>query len=95
MAVARIVNSVVVSKSQLDPSSDRRLVIDQVDDFSASDDVLLTTFDNLMAFPTPVSFDTLKSLDAIGRTNLVSAVSLTSEQIDSILTCGWPSGKIQ
>jgi GNAT superfamily N-acetyltransferase len=95
VAVARIVNSIVVSKSQLNPKSDKRLVIDNADVFSATDDVLLTTFDNLMIFPTPVVFDTLKRFDAVGPTNLVSAVSLSSEKIDSILTCGWSSGKIQ
>ncbi len=95
VAVARIVNSVVVSKSRLDPKSDKRLVINSVDDFSATDDVLLTTFDNLMAFPAPVAFTTLKRLNAVGRTNLVSAVSLSSDKIDSILTCGWCSGNNQ
>lgn len=93
VAVARIVNSIVVPKSQLNPKSDKRLVIDNADGFSATKDVLLTTFDNLMAFPAPVTFDTLKRFDAVGPTNLVSAVSLSSEKIDSILTHGWSSGK--
>lgn len=95
VAVARIVNSIVISKSQLNAKSDNRLVIDNADGFSATDDVLLTTFDNLMAFPAPVTFDTLKRFDAIGPTNLRSAVSLSSEKIDSIITCGWSSGKIR
>ncbi|MBX4959524.1 GNAT family N-acetyltransferase [Rhizobium lentis] len=95
VAVARIVNSIVVSKQQLDPKSDKRLVIDSANGFSKTEDVLLTTFDNLMAFPTPVAFDLLKHFDAVGATNLVSAVSLSSEKIDSILTFGWSSGKIQ
>ncbi|MGK6316309.1 GNAT family N-acetyltransferase [Neorhizobium sp. DT-125] len=95
VAVARIVNSIVVPKSQLNPKSDKRLVINNADGFSATDDVLLTTFDNLMAFPTPVMFDMLKRFDAVGPTNLISAVSLSSEKIDSILTCGWSSGKIR
>lgn len=94
VAVARIVNSIVVPKSQLNPKSDKRLVINDADEFSTTGDVLLTTFDNLMVFPAPVAFDTLKRFDAVGPTNLVSAVSLSSEKIDSILTCGWPSGKI-
>lgn len=94
VAVARIVNSIVVAKSQLNPKSDQRLVIENADSFSATDDVLLTTFDNLMAFPSPVAFDTLKRFDAVGPTNLVSAVSLSSEKIDSILTCGWSSASI-
>ncbi|MFG1394361.1 GNAT family N-acetyltransferase [Xanthobacter agilis] len=95
VAVARIVNSVVVPKSQLEPKNDKRLVIDSAEKFSATDDVLLTTFDNLMAFPTPVLLDTLKRLNAVGGANLVSAVSLSSEQIDSILTCGWSGGRFQ
>ncbi|MBX3577653.1 MAG: GNAT family N-acetyltransferase [Rhizobiaceae bacterium] len=95
VAVARIVNSVVVPKSQLKPKNDKRLVIDSAEKFSATDDVLLTTFDNLMAFPKPVVLDTLKRLNAVGGANLVSAVSLSGEQIDSILTCGWSGGKIQ
>ncbi len=94
VAVARIVNSIVVSKKQLNPKSDKRLVIEDADEFSATEDVLLTTFDNLMAFPTPVPFAALKRFGAVGRTNLVSAVSLPSEKIDSILTCGWSNGKI-
>lgn len=93
VAVARIVNSIVVPKSQLNPKSDKRLVIDNADGFSATGDVLLTTFDNLMVFPVPVGFDTLKRFDAVGPTNLVSAVSLSSEKIDSILTHGWSSGR--
>jgi ribosomal protein S18 acetylase RimI-like enzyme len=93
VAVARIVNSVLMAKSQLDAKSDRRLVVDCVDDFSATNDVLVTTFDNLMVFPTPVGFNTLKSLNAVGGANLVSAVSLSSEQITSILTNGWTGGR--
>lgn len=93
IAVARIVSSVVVSKSQIDAKSDKRLVIDDADQFSATDDVLLTTFDNLMPFPTIVGLKKLKEFGATGSTNLVSAVSLSSEQIASVLTCGWSVGK--
>lgn len=95
VAVARIVNSVVVPKSRLEPNADKRLVVDSLDSFSATGDVLLTTFDNLMVFPAPVAFDTLKKFNAVGGANLVSAVSLSSGQVDSILTCGWSGGKIQ
>jgi GNAT superfamily N-acetyltransferase len=93
VAVARIVSSVVVSKSQIDAKSDKRLVIDDADQFSATDDVLLTTFDNLMPFPTIVGLMKLKEFGATGSANLISAVSLSSEQIASVLTCGWSVGK--
>jgi hypothetical protein len=94
IAVARIINSVVVSKSQLHAKSDPRLVVDSVEDFSTTDDVLVTTFDNLMAFPKPVDFSALKKLNAVGGINLVSAVPLTSDQVTSILNDGWCSGKL-
>ncbi|EIM29454.1 GNAT family N-acetyltransferase [Microvirga lotononidis] len=93
VAIARITNSVVISKSQIDPKSDQRLVVDDLDKFSASEDVLLTTFDNIMRFPNPVSFEMLKKFDAIGRANLVSAVSISSDQIESILNYGWSCAK--
>lgn len=93
VAIARITSSVVIAKSQLDAKSDKRLVVDDADQFSATDDVLLTTFDNLMPFQTVVGLKKLKEFSATGSANLVSAVSLSSEQITSILTCGWSGGK--
>lgn len=93
VAIARITSSVVVAKAQLDAKSDKRLVIDDADQFSATDDVLLTTFDNLMPFHAVVGLKKLKEFNATGSANLVSAVSLSSEQITSILTCGWSGGK--
>lgn len=89
IAVARIVNSVLVAKSQLSPKTDKRLVIDSVEGFSVTDDVLLTTFDNLLAFPKPVRFAELKKLNAVGGANLVSAVSISNQQVTRILDQGW------
>jgi GNAT superfamily N-acetyltransferase/predicted nucleic acid-binding protein len=89
VAVARIVNSIVVAKSQVDPKSDRRLVIENAEEFSATEDVLLTTFDSLIPFARPVSLKKLKEFNSTGRANLVSAVSLSSDQMNSILDYGW------
>lgn len=89
VAIARIASSVIVSKSQVDPKSDIRLVIDDASVFSATDDVLLTTFDNLMQFPIPVSFERLKSLDATGKSNLRSASPLSYKQVTAIISEGW------
>jgi GNAT superfamily N-acetyltransferase/predicted nucleic acid-binding protein len=93
IAVARIVDAVVTKKGDIPSDRQRRLVVDNVDGFSATDDVLVTTFDNLLALPSPVPFKELKKIDAIGGANLVSAVSLTSEKITKILTQGWPGDK--
>lgn len=89
VAVARIASSIVVAKAQLEPKSDRRLVIEDAEQFSATADVLLTTFDNLMPFPNPVPRKRLKELNAIGNANLQSAHLLTCEQITAVLTSAW------
>lgn len=94
VAVARITDSVIVRKNDISEDGRTRLVVDDVEPFSASDDVLLTTFDNLFVIPRPVPLRKLKDIDAIGRANLISAVSLSSEKIAAILTQGWPSGKV-
>jgi ribosomal protein S18 acetylase RimI-like enzyme/predicted nucleic acid-binding protein len=89
IAVARIVDRVVVAKSDLPKDGHRRLVVDDVGQFSASDDVLFTTFDNVFPLPVPVPLSYLKTIGAAGNANLISAVSLSSEQITKILTQGW------
>jgi hypothetical protein len=91
LAIARIIDVVVAQKSDIPSDGKRRLVVDSVDGFSASDDVLLTTFDNLFVLPFPVSLKELKKIGAAGNANLISAVSLSSDQITQILTLGWPS----
>jgi ribosomal protein S18 acetylase RimI-like enzyme/predicted nucleic acid-binding protein len=94
VAVARIVDSIVMHKSEVPTDGQRRLVVDSVDSFSATDDILVTTFDNLMVLPHPVPLNKLKKLDAVGKANLVSAVSLSSEKIEAILTEGWINAKV-
>ena len=91
LAIARIADVIVARKSDIPSDGKRRLVVDSVDEFSSSDDVLLTTFDNLFVLPSPVSLEELKKIGAAGNANLISAVSLSSDQITQILTLGWPS----
>lgn len=89
VAVGRIVDRTLQSKAELSADSQRRLVVDDVDAFSATDDILVTSFDNLFALPVPVPLRYLKAIDAVGNANLISAVSLSSEKITQILTQGW------
>lgn len=89
VAVARIVNSVLVSKEFGSREAKRRVVVDDLSEFSATGDVLMTTFDNLMALPTPVRFDTLKKLGAVARNNLVSATPVSSENLIRIIEAAW------
>jgi hypothetical protein len=88
VAVARIVNSVVVAKSQVNQKSDA-VVVENAREFSATDDVLLTTFGSLIRFAHPVGLRKLKEFDATGGANLISAVSLSCDQMTSILDRGW------
>lgn len=89
IAVARIVDAVISKKRDLSLEDSRRLVVENVEDFSSSEDVLLTTFDNLMQLPKPVPVKRLRELEAVGRANLVSPVSLPSEKLAQILAEGW------
>ena len=89
VAVARIVDRTLLPKSELPADSQRRLVVDDVDAFSATDDVLVTSFDNVFPLPMPVPLSYLKTIGAAGNANLISAVSLSSEKITKILAQGW------
>jgi L-amino acid N-acyltransferase YncA len=91
VAVARIIDSVVIQKNEVSSEIRQRLVVDDIDTFSASEDVLVTTFDNLLVLPKPVPFNALKNIEAIGRANLVTAVSLSSEKMTKIIYHGWSS----
>ncbi len=89
IAVGRIVDRILVPKSELPADSQKRLVVDNVDGFSATDDVLVTSFDNVFPLPMPVPLRYLKTIGAAGNANLISAVSLSSEKITQILAQGW------
>ncbi|RYE99259.1 MAG: hypothetical protein EOO77_35820 [Oxalobacteraceae bacterium] len=90
--MGRIVDCTLQPKADLSVDSQRRLVVDDVDAFSATDDILVTSFDNLFALPAPVPLRYLKAIDAAGNANLISAVSLSSEKVTQILTQGWLRG---
>ena len=89
VAIARIVNSFVVEKSRVDEQMGKTLVVDDLDTVTTTDDVLLSTFDNLMPFPRPVSFKRLKSLDAVGKANFVSAQAISNDKLSKIVADGW------
>jgi ribosomal protein S18 acetylase RimI-like enzyme len=90
VAAGRVVDRTLQPKAELSSDSQRRLVVEDVDAISATDDILLTSFDNLFALPIPVPLRCLKAIGATGNANLRSAVSLSNEKITQILTQGWP-----
>ena len=67
----------------------RRVVVDDLSGFSAMDDVLMTTFDNVMILPNPVRFATLKEFGAVGGSNLISATAVSHENLVRIIDAGW------
>jgi predicted nucleic acid-binding protein len=91
IAVARIVDAVVTRKSEITEDGQKRIVVDDVDRLSASDEVLLTTFDNILLLRSPVPLKILRELDAVGKANLVTAQVLSSDHIEKILDLGWPN----
>ncbi|WP_152528012.1 EVE domain-containing protein [Sphingobium lactosutens] len=89
IAVGRIVDSVLVHKAQASGDAMRRVVVDDLSGFSAMDDVLMTTFDNVMILPNPVRFATLKEYGAVGSSNLISATAVSNENLVRIVDAGW------
>lgn len=89
VAIGRIVDSVLVPKEAASADARRRAVVDDLSEFSAADDVLMTTFDNLIVCPTPVPFAALKALGATGATNLISATRVSHENLVRIVEAAW------
>jgi GNAT superfamily N-acetyltransferase len=88
-AVARITDTIVIQKGDIPNQKLRQLVVDDVGDFSSTDEVLLTSFDNLFELPRPVALQHLRQIGAIDKSNLVSAARVSSEIVARILDFGW------
>jgi L-amino acid N-acyltransferase YncA len=89
VAVARVVDSVLVQKEMVGENDRNMLVVDELESFSVTEQVLLTIFDSLMPIPTPVPLNILRRLGAVGRSNLISATPVTDENVTKILDIGW------
>ncbi|WP_315761869.1 GNAT family N-acetyltransferase [Sphingomonas sp. Y38-1Y] len=89
VAVGRIVDSIIVPKETTLKEAERRVVVDDLSDFSTTDDVLVTTFDNLMPFPTLVPLAALKAMGAEGTSNLISATPLAHNNLVAIIKAAW------
>lgn len=91
VASARVVDSVVVNKTQLPAERMRGAVVKDVGNLSSSNEVLVTTFDHLLHFSSPVQFAALKALGAVGSQNLVTATRVEPEVLATIIDQGWPN----
>lgn len=92
VAVARIVDSTVVRKDQVSGELRRRAVIDDLVPLSSSNDILATSFDNLLHFPRPVALERLRKLIASNNARFQSATAVTAACLSAILEHGWPRG---
>jgi len=89
VAVGRIVDSVIVPKGASLRETARRVVVDDLSELSTTDDVLVTTFDNLMPLPTLIPFASLRAMGAEGSSNLMSATPLSSAKLAAIVQAAW------
>ena len=92
VAVGRIVDSVILGKQDIPDDTLRRLVVEDVADFSTSEDVLVTSFDNLFVFPNLVSFRVLRNMGAVDGSNLITAQEVSGQIVTEILDKGWGNG---
>lgn len=89
VAVARIVSASVEKKQAMKDDDLAHIVVDDVDNFSATNDVLLTKFDSLFSMPTKVGFEALRQMRAADGANLVTAKVINSAQSRTILEKGF------
>jgi hypothetical protein len=89
VAAARIVDATVVSKLQVSEDLLRRAVVEDLEPLSATNDLLATSFDNLLRFPNPVSLETLRGLGVDLSTNLRTTTALPYAKLAQILELGW------
>ncbi len=89
VAVARIVDALTVSKEAVSHERARRLVVTNLSNITRANEVLLTTFDNLLAFPRPCPLATLRKMGAVGAQNLQTTTTVSDAVLSQILDFGW------
>ncbi|WP_143273842.1 hypothetical protein [Bradyrhizobium canariense] len=91
VAAARIVDTTVVPKEQVPSEFLKRAVVEDLDPLTTSNDILVTSFDNLLRFPNLVKLEALREIGAIGSANLQTTTALPSTLLAKILDLGWSS----
>lgn len=89
VAAARIADATVVAKLHVPDDLLRRAVVEDLGPLSATSDLLATSFDNLLRFPTPVSLETLRRLRVDVSANLQTTTALPYARLAEILELGW------
>jgi GNAT superfamily N-acetyltransferase/predicted nucleic acid-binding protein len=91
IAIARIVLTTVVSKTEVPDVQINHGVLDLagVHKISAGKMISVTLFDNVIEIPRPVPLRELRQIGCVDRSNLVSARSITADQLAKIAKRGW------
>ena len=89
VAAARITDVAVMQKGDVPEESQRMAVVDDIKSFSSSQDVLVTSFDSLLAFPMPVPLKKLRAIGAATGANFVSATRVSEGNMTKIFDMGW------
>jgi hypothetical protein len=89
VAAARIADATVVAKLHVPDDLLRRAVVEDLGPLSATSDLLATSFDNLLRFPTPVSLETLRRIGVDMSSNLQTTTALPYARLAKILELGW------
>jgi hypothetical protein len=89
VAAARIVDATIVDKLHVPDDLLLRAVVEDLDPLSVTNDLLATSFDNLLRLPVPVPLETLRNLGFDMSANLRTATALPFDQLAEILELGW------
>ena len=92
VACARIMDVRLMHKQNISSEARRRVVVKDIGSLSSADDVLVTTFDNLLVFPNVVKFDMLKKIGADKSARFVTATEVSWQNMAAIVEQGWLHG---
>lgn len=89
VAAAKIISSTVAKKGAVGDEDSAHIVVDDLDNFSSTEEVLLTKFDSVFTMQSHVSLDALRHMGAADGANLVTAKVINSAQSRAILEKGF------
>ena len=88
ISVARIVTAQKFRKDMIPEEFARRMVVENLDHIASSNEVLVTSFNNLFPLDQPVSFEWLRQNGIVNRANLVTATQIPGKFLTKILNEG-------
>jgi predicted nucleic acid-binding protein len=93
-AIARVVTTEIHSKAAISAELLRHGVLDSTElgALTASDSVAVTTFDSVLALDRPVRLERLREIGCVDGSNLISAKTITHEQLVTIVEEGFLLG---